>query len=88
MSSFTFDVGGKTAKGNVEKHQVKVNVTYRATGNCPHCNASFKVGFNPGDMKTKSSAESDLRSTIRRHYRAKHEGQGYIRYKKKGGLWG
>lgn len=84
MPSFTFDVGGKTAKGTSEK----VGPTYRATGKCPHCNASFKIGFNPGDLKTKGSAESDLRSTIRRHYRAKHEGQGYLRYKKKGGLWG
>ncbi len=85
MSSFTFDVGGKTAKGNVEKYQEKVNFTYRATGKCPHCDVAFKVGFNPGDIKTKGTAESDLRSTIRRHYRAKHEGKGYDKQKRKSG---
>ncbi len=73
MSSFSFDVGGKTARGDVEKHQVKINFTYRATGTCPFCDASFKVGFNPGEIKTKGSAESDLRSTIRRHYRKFHK---------------
>jgi len=85
MASFTFDVGGKTAKGDVEKYQVKTNFTYRATGKCPHCNAPFKVGFSPGEMRTKGAAESDLRSTIRRHYRAKHEGKGYPTQKRKSG---
>ena len=75
MSSFTFDVGGKKARGNVERHQVRINFTYRATGKCPYCNAPFKVGFNPGDMKTKGTAESDLRSAVRRHYRSHHEGK-------------
>lgn len=72
MAKFTFDVGKKTAVGNSEKFG---NSTYRATGKCPYCNSSFKIGFNPGDLKTKGAAESDLRSAVRRHYRNLHEGK-------------
>lgn len=73
MAKFTFTVGDKTATGNVERVQITVNITYRATGKCPYCNSPFKIGFNPGELKTKGAAESDLRSTIRRHYRKAHE---------------
>lgn len=85
MPNFTFTVGDKTATGTVEKYQVKTNIAYRATGKCPHCNAPFKVGFNPGEMKTKGSAESDLRSTIRKHFRTVHAGEVYKRKKRKPG---
>lgn len=75
MAKFTFKVGDKIATGNVERVQIKVNITYQATGKCPYCNSPFKIGFNPGDIKSKGSAESDLRSTVRRHYRNVHGGK-------------
>lgn len=73
MAKFTFTVGDKTATGSVEKIKISINATHRATGKCPYCSQSFKIGFNPGDLKSRGHAESDLRSTIRRHYRNKHK---------------
>lgn len=75
MSSFTFDVGGKKAKGTVKKISGVVNHRFEATGKCPFCNKSFTVGNNPGQFRKESEVTGTLKFNIRRHYKTFHEGK-------------
>lgn len=74
MAKFSFDVGGKKAKGESFKIQGAFGSTFRATGNCPFCKKPFKAGFNPGDRKSQGDAESQIRAVIRRHHKDVHGG--------------